>query len=163
MMSSHGWSGGFATSDGWVRTSDAIDFGEEDLEVFATHACKLLRHTSSDSVGRWINAFERLHYMLGFHSNSFSGGGQDARGSYFAWYAAIGSFGLFGGGALPIRRAWDKANTLVEGSNVEWAYLRCDGTDRQGNPANTYNERLLPNEPVDPVRDRTFWTARGTC
>lgn len=81
MMSTHGWPDGFLTWDGDVNTSDKIRFGKADLEIFATHACALLEHTASNSVGRWIPAFERLHYMFGFHNSSYSGGGQDARGA----------------------------------------------------------------------------------
>ena len=40
----------------------------------------------TNSVGRWIPAFERLHYMCGFHTSSYSGGGQNPRGTYFAAY-----------------------------------------------------------------------------
>ncbi|MGH9283172.1 MAG: DUF6345 domain-containing protein, partial [Acidimicrobiales bacterium] len=88
MMSSHGSPSSFSVSDGSVSTSDAVDFGKNDLEVFATHACALLEHTSSNSVGRWIPAFEKLHYMCGFHNSSYSGGGQDSRGFWFAFYGA---------------------------------------------------------------------------
>ena len=158
-MSSHGWSGGFATWDGNVTTADAVDFGKNDLEVFATHACDLLEHTSSNSVGRWIPAFERLHYMLGFHNSSYSGGGQDSRGTWFAVYAAWAHYALpFGWWDVPVREAWAEANEIVEGSNVQWAYLRATSPT-----APTYNEFLRAGEPADPTTNRSFFTARGTC
>lgn len=157
MMSSHGWTGGFATSDGNVTTGDAVDFGKNDLEVFASHACNLLEHTSSNSVGRWIPAFERLHYMFGFHTSSYSGGGQDPRGTYFGMYGAW-LRETFGWWDMPMREAWAEANEAVEGSNVQWAYLRATS-----DAAPTYNERLTGGEPADPTSGRTFWTARGTC
>ena len=72
-MSSHGWTDGFLVWGGSVTTSEAVDFGKSDLEIFATHACNLLEHSSSNSVGRWIPAFDRLHYLLGFHNSSYSG------------------------------------------------------------------------------------------
>jgi hypothetical protein len=50
------------------------------------------------------------------------------------------------------------ANILVEGSNVEWAYLRATGTG-----ADTYNELLTTSEPADPTINRSFWTAHGSC
>ena len=157
-MSSHGNPNAFSVSDGSVSTSDTIRFGKSDLEIFATHACDLLEHTSTDSVGRWCPAFSRLHYMCGFHNSSYSGGGQNGRGTYFAMYAAwlhaVCSFFP----QYPVREAWAMANTVVEGSNVEWAYLRATGDG-----ANTYNELLTPNEPVDPTVNRTFWTAHGSC
>ena len=51
MMSSHGNPNSFSVFDGSVSTSDTVRFGKSDLELFATHACKLLEHTSSNSVG----------------------------------------------------------------------------------------------------------------
>lgn len=164
MMSSHGNPNSFSVSDGSVSTSDNVRFGKQDLEIFATHACKLLEHTSSNSVGRWIGAFDRLHYMCGFHNSSYSGGGQNARGANFALYAAYLHYVTGGWFAqYTVRSAWKKANVLVEGSNVEWAYLRCTGKTDSGVSANTYNEKLTPSETNDPTSDRSFWTARGPC
>lgn len=159
MMSSHGSPNGFSVWDGSVSTSDSIDFGSGDLEMWASHACQVLKHESGNSVARWIPAFERLHYMCGFHTNSYSGGGRDARGEQFAWHSGVAHYVVFG--LLthhPIRTAWKKANTIVEGSDVRWAYLRATGSN-----ANTYNEKITPNEPTDPTQNRTFWTANGQC
>lgn len=163
MMSSHGNPNAFSVWDGSVSTGDSIKFGKGDLEIFATHACSLLEHTASNSVGRWIPAFERLHYLFGFHNNSFSGGTQDNRGLYFAFYAAYLYYitGFIGNNTL--RYAWKKANVLVEGGSVQWAYLRCTGTTSSGSSANTYNEKLRSSEPSDPTHNRSFWTARGNC
>ena len=164
MMSSHGNPNSFSVSDGSVSTSDTIRFGKGDLEIFATHACKLLEHTSSNSVGRWIPAFERLHYMFGFYNSSYSGGAQDNRGLYFAYYAAF-LYYITGGliGNYTLRYAWKKANILVESSSVKWAYLRCTGKTSGGSSANTYNEKLRSGETNDPTTDRSFWTASGNC
>ncbi len=168
MMSSHGNPNGFSVSNGSVSTADIIRFGKGDLEIFATHACKLLEHTNSNSVGRWCGAFDRLHYIFGFHTSSYSGSSQEPRGRYFAKYAAYLYYiwGEFFGSLFfnyTLREAWKKANVLVEGSNVKWAYLRCTGKTSQGNNANTYNERLRISETNDPTNNRSFWTARGTC
>ena len=87
-----------------------------------------------------------------------SGGGQDARGTYFAMYAAWLEQ-VFGGlFSYTLRDAWRLANTLVEGSDVQWAYLRATSPT-----ANTYNEKLTTSEPNDPSSNRSFWTARGSC
>lgn len=157
-MSSHGNPNAFSVWDGSVSTSDTIRFGKVDLEIFATHACDLLEHTSTNSVGRWCPAFDRLHYMCGFHTSSYSGGGQNPRGQYFAMYAAwlhavIPFFPQY-----TVREAWETANIIVESSDVQWAYLRCTGTG-----ADTYNELLTTTEPADPTTNRSFWTAHGSC
>ena len=158
-MSSHGSPSGFSVWGGSVTASDAVDFGVSDLEFFATHACNLLQHTSSDSVGRWIPAFERLHYMLGFHTSSYSGGGQNSRGTWFAMYSAWLFYAIpFFRIDMPVREAWAEANEIVEGGDVQWAYLRAESPG-----APTYNERLREAETSDPVTGRSFWTARGTC
>jgi hypothetical protein len=57
-----------------------------------------------------------------------------------------------------VRDAWKMANVAVEGSNVEWAYLRATAPG-----ADTYNEKLGTTEPADPVTNRSFWTAHGSC
>lgn len=158
MMSSHGNPNSFSVWNGSVSTSDTIKFGKGDLEVFATHACALLEHTASNSVGRWIPAFDRLHYMCGFHNSSYSGGGQNPRGQYFAMYAAWLHAVIPFMPQYTIREAWKLANVAVEGSNVDWAYLRATAPG-----ADTYNEKLGTSEPVDPTANRTFWTAHGSC
>ena len=163
MMASHGNSNAFATSDGFVSTSDNVDFGKGDLEMFASHACELLSHTSSNPVWRWIQAFERLHYMCGFHTSSYSGGGQEKRGAHFAAYAGVHHYIFSDMPHYSIRTAWRKANELVEGSNVEWAYLRASGDTSAGSNVSTYNERITRSEPSDPVNNRIFYTLRGSC
>jgi hypothetical protein len=152
----------FRTHDGTVNASNDIDWGKWDLEYFSSHACRLLYHTSTNSVGRWIPAFERLHYMLGFHTPSYSGSTQKQRGSKFAIYAAFHIFFPFFP-SYTLRAAWKKANVEVEGSSVDWAYLRANGETYSGEWISTYNEKLQTTEPKDPVQNRTFYTARGTC
>ena len=175
-MSSHGsydpdnattWGHAFMTSDGSVHTSNTIDWGKSDLEYFSSHACRLLYHTSFNSVGRWIPAFKRLHYMLGFHTPSHSGKNQKDRGSKFAMYAAWHLFfppGMpFFQSSYKLRSAWKKACCETEGSSVRWAYLRANGNTPSGAWVDTYNERLEISEPNDPVNNRQFWTANGSC
>lgn len=159
-MSSHGNTNAFSVWGGSVTTSEAVDFGKNDLEIFATHACDLLHHSAGNSVGRWIPAFQRLHYMLGFFNSSYSGGGQNSRGTWFALYAAYYFYQplIFLSFDMPVREAWAEANEIVEGSSVRWAYLRAETASAQ-----TYNERLREAEPTDPVTNRSFWTANGTC
>lgn len=164
MMSSHGSPGRFSTWDGSVSTSDSISFGSGDLEVWASHACQVLKHDSNTRVWDWIPAWEGLHYMCGFHTNSYSGGGRDSRGMWFAWYGGVAHNLMLGFFThYPIRTAWKKANRMVEGSNVDWAYMRASGTSSSGATANTYNEKFTSSEPTDPDTNRTFYWARGTC
>jgi hypothetical protein len=157
-MSSHGNPDAFAVWNGSVSTSDTIRFGKGDLEIFATHACHLLENSAAHPISRWCKAFDRLHYMCGFHNSSYSGGGQNARGQYFAMYAAWLHAVIPFMPQYPVREAWKIANTLVESSDVEWAYLRATAPG-----ADTYNELLTGSEPVDPTVNRSFWTAHGSC
>jgi hypothetical protein len=148
-----------------VRTSDDIDWGKWDLEYFSSHACRLLYHSSTNSIGRWIPAFKRLHYMFGFHTVSRSGDVQKARGGKFALYAAVHLHWYFRQffPSYTLRAAWKQANVEVEGPDIEWAYLRANGETSSGEWVSTYNEKLEVSEPDDPVNNRTFYRARGTC
>jgi hypothetical protein len=157
----------FSVWNNTVRSSDTIDWGKSDLEYFSSHACRLLYHSSSNSVGRWMAAFQRLHYMFGFHTVSHSGKNQDDRGKKFGLYAA---WHLFFPDGLPmfpssysIRKAWKKACIETEGSSVKWAYLRANGETSGGTWVNTYDERLETTEPNDPEKNRDFYTAKGSC
>ena len=158
VLSSHGSPSGFGVWDGYVSTSDAVEFGKSDIEMFFSHASGLLEHTPSNSVGRWIPAFERLHYLFGFHGSCYSGGGQDPRGALLASYAAWLHYTFFDLFDMPMREAWAEANEIVESADVSWAYLRATSPE-----ANTYDERLRAGEPAEPAADRTYVTARGSC
>ena len=157
-MSSHGNPDAFSVSNGSVSTSDTIRFGKGDLEIFATHACHLLENSTAHPIGRWCGAFDRLHYMCGFHTSSYSGGGQSPRGQYFAMYAAWLHAVIPFNPQYTVREAWKMANVMVESSDVEWAYLRCTGSG-----ADTYNEKLTSGEPADPTANRSFWSNHGSC
>ncbi len=157
------WGHAFATSSGSVSSGDTIKWGKWDLEYFSSHACRLLYHSSGNSVGRWISAFKRLHYMFGFHTPSYSGTTQKKRGSKFAVYAALHLFFPWFFSGYTLRAAWKKANVEVEGSSVKWAYLRASGKTSSGQWVSTYNEKLQTAEPKDPVKNRTFYTSKGSC
>jgi Family of unknown function (DUF6345) len=130
----------------------------DDVSVLVLAGGGLLEHTSDNSVGRWIPAFERLRYLLGFHNASYSGGGQDPRAELFATYAAWLHYTTSGLFDMSLREAWAEANEIVEGPDVEWAYLRVTGPE-----SDTYHEALRAQESPDPVSDRVFYTARGSC
>lgn len=172
-MSSHGdydryvpatYGRGFQTWDQPVQFGDTIDWGKEDLEVFSSHACRLLYHSETNRIGRWIPAFRKLHYMFGFHTVSHSGKNQKDRGRKFATHAAWHLFWPVGwANSYTLREAWKKACMETESNEVTWAYLRADGEAPDGTWVNTYNERLETTEPDDPVHNRRFYRSRGAC
>lgn len=151
---------GFRCYDGGVYCDDDISWGDYDLEFFSSHACRLLYHSPTNSVGRWARAFARLHYMFGFHTRSTSGGMAAYRGKKFARYS---SRHLDGYDAFSLRRSWRRACIETEGSSKEWAYLRANGETSGGEWVDTYGEVLSTSEPRDPTRAREFWTAHGEC
>ena len=151
---------GFMCWDGAVHCTDDIEWGNFDLEFFSSHACRLLYHSSSNSVGRWVSAFGRLHYMFGFHTISTSGGVSAYRGKKFARYS---SRHFDGYNSRTMRRAWKKACVETESNSKEWAYLRANGNRSGGAWVDTYNEVLSSSEPGDPTTAREFFTARGNC
>ena len=151
---------GFTCWDGVVRCTDHIKWGNFDLEFFSAHSCRLLYHSATNSVGRWVPAFGRLHFMFGFHTISTSGGGAAYRGKKFARYS---SRHLDGYTAYTMRRAWRRACVETESHSKEWAYLRANGNSPGGVWVNTYDEVLSTSEPSDPTTDRTFFRNRGNC
>ena len=77
---------------------------------------------------------------------------------YAAWlHAVIPWFPQY-----TLSESWKKANILVEGSDVEWAYLRCTGKDARTPPTPT-TRRLDPGRAARPDDNRSFWTAHGSC
>ena len=62
-----------------------------------------------------------LHCMCGSDNSSYSGGGQNARGLYFAMYAAWLNTVMPWMPHHTVREAGKMANVMVEGSNIEWA------------------------------------------
>ena len=69
MMSSHGNPNSFSVSNGSVSTSDTIKFGKGDLEIFATHACKLLEHTAANPVGHTLGHGSEKEVLAGGHGD----------------------------------------------------------------------------------------------
>jgi hypothetical protein len=98
------------------------------------------------------------HYTFGFHNVGSSGGGQDRRAALFDAYAADLSDTFSGLFDMSAREAWAEANELVEGPDVQWAYLRATSPT-----LNTYEARPGETEPTDLGSDRSFFTGRGSC
>lgn len=157
----------FWTDDGTVKHTNIIDWGKRDLEYFSSHACRLLYHSSDNTIWKWKPAFEKLHYMFGFHTPSYSGKTQEDRGKKFAMYASFHlwfpEWAQIFTAKYSLRTAWKKANREVESSSVKWAYLRASGDDKNGDYISTYAENLEIAEPRDPVNNKTFYRLKGTC
>lgn len=151
---------GFLCWDGSIRYTDDLDWGNLDLEYFSSCACRLLYHSSTNSVGRWASAFGKLHYMFGFHNDSTCGGDSEERGRKFGKYSSRHFDGF---SERTLRRSWKKACVETESNSVEWAYLRANGETSSGVWVDTQNEVLPRSEPRDPIRAREFWTVRSEC
>jgi len=83
-----------------------------------------------DSLSQFTWTEDHGGTVFGFRDAGSAGGGQEHRAALFDTYAnrLRATFtGLF---AMPAHEAWAEANELVEGPDVEWAYLRAtdDGT-----------------------------------
>ena len=100
--------------------------------------------------------------MFGFHTPSYSGTVQAARGEKFAFLAALHLFFPFMP-AYTLREAWKQANVEVEDDDVRWAYLRANGETSTGEYVSTYSETLETSEPKDPKNNQSFYTANGIC
>lgn len=146
----HGGSGRFwfnsAVDDHVMRAQDAR-WGDGTLNWVVLHACQTMRANFQWDV--WCDAFEGLHMMFGFHTNTE--GSTPPLGSRFAlwmtfefppwWYAR------------DMRTAWGMACTECFDSSREYAviYAGQSGTD-------TYNDYLpgfghVSSDPTSP----TYW------
>lgn len=132
--------------NGEARPSE-VRWGNIDLEWIAFDACQLLRF--SGVFDRWRQAFQGLHYMLGFETGAND---ESNRGTYFAFFLLLG---------WSVRKAWIKACQLTSGSSRRTAYLRAE---KPG--ANTYNDHLWGHGYVSPDPDPpgiTLWYYSTPC
>jgi len=133
--------------------------GEEgDLEWIVLDACSTLKWCHGGWVigdesyvfDRWDQAFDGLHYVLGFSSNT--GGGAD-RGRIFAQYMKQG---------WPVRLAWIRATQATNHPWVWGAYLRAE---RLESPTYTYYDHLPGHGYVspDPYPVDELWYLTWPC
>lgn len=129
--------------------------GEEgDLEWIVLDACSTLLwyhpYRMDYVFDRWDQAFDGLHYVLGFSSTT--GGGAD-RGRIFAQYMKQG---------WPVRLAWIRATQATNHPWVWGAYLRAESLDPL---TNTYDDHLPGHGYVslDPYPVDELWYLTWPC
>jgi hypothetical protein len=131
--------------DGRARPTE-LKLGNKELEWLAVDACEFLDRT--DVFNRLRNAFNGLHYILGFHTTCHD---VKDRGEKFAKKLNDGQ---------RVRDAWINACAETEGSGTECAYLRADssGTD-------TFNDHWHGKGTVssDPTGTKTLFYLKTTC
>jgi hypothetical protein len=155
-FSGHGCSTGFffgelRKDNSWAENTE-VRWGDAPngrLKWVALDACQVLEDPGA--ITRWRNAFNGIHYMLGFHSVSTD---ESKRGRIFAQELNAGR---------RVERAWIRACEETEDSSGEWAMVRAEGA---GASTHTWDDhwpgtggRVSP----DPSPPSRFVYARGTC
>ena len=107
----------------WGGNAGGISEEEGDLEWIVVDACYTLGSSldGPDIFERWDQAFDGLHYVLGFSSEC---GDSPNRGTIFAQYMKQG---------WPVRLAWIRATQATEGPHLTGAYLRAERLDPRTN------------------------------
>lgn len=153
----HGGSGSFwfnsSVDDHEMRAQDAR-LGDGILNWIVLHACQTMRANFEWTV--WCDAFQGLHQMFGFHTNTQ--GSTPPLGSRFAFWLSFRIFLWFG--AFDMQTAWELACTECFDSSREYAviYAGQSGTD-------THNDHLpgyghVSSDPTSP----SYWVYyKGTC
>jgi hypothetical protein len=153
----HGSPGSFwfgsAVDDHEMRAQDAR-WGDGLLNWIVLHACQTMRANFGWTV--WCDAFEGLHQMFGFHTNTE--GSTPPLGSRFVFWMSWRIFPWMD--AFDMQTAWKLASMECFDSSREYAiiYAGQSGTD-------TYNDHLpgfgyVSSDPTSPY----YWVYyRGTC
>ncbi len=119
----------------WGGTAGG-DTGEQaDLEWIALESCNTLQetHNGQSAIQRWQQAFQGLHYVLGFHTRARV---SETLGGTFAEYMTRWFF------PRSIRRSWIRATQAVQPSDRWGAYIRATSLG-----ADTRNEYLPGHGP----------------
>jgi hypothetical protein len=134
----------------WGGTAGGASNEQADLEWIVLDACQTLAHTASgvDVFARWDQAFDGLHYVLGFHTTCSD---DKNRGKKFAQKMKQG---------WSVRDAWIYATQHTEGNSKWGAYLRADSPS-----SNTYNDHLPGFGWVspDPYPPTILWYCKWSC
>jgi hypothetical protein len=140
--------------DGQAKPGE-VKLGNKDLEWIVFDACQVLQHTASNSVARWLGAFNGLHKMLGFHTTCFD---VSNRGREFAKKLKEG---------WSVDSAWIYACELTEGPGTKWAILEANEAVPEDDEAQTdvQNDHLHGFGYVssDPKENIILWYASGAC
>jgi hypothetical protein len=137
---------GVADHDDGEAKPTEVRWGDKDLEWIAFDACRLLSNAPTSAKSRWKNAFQGLHYILGFKTTCSD---EKYRGTYFAKYLNKG---------WRVKDAWIKACQLTEGSGTHTAYIRADlyeptKTGGKVRVTDTYKDHLWGHGYVSPDPD----------
>jgi hypothetical protein len=139
---------GVANRDDGQAKPNEVRLGNKDLEWIAWHACSTLANLPGNSaVNRWRNAFQGLHYILGFSTTAWTCG--DTLGRRFAQLLNAG---------WRVRDAWIRASIESQPSGTRTAYIRADlyeptRTGGRVRVTNTYNDHLWGHGYVSPDPD----------
>jgi hypothetical protein len=154
----HGSSGSFwfgsAVDDHEMRAQDAR-WGDGILNWIVLHACQTMRANFEWDV--WCDAFQGLHLMLGFHTNTE--GSTPPLGSRFAFWMTFKIF-PWTDSLFDIRTAWKLACMECFDSGMEYAviYAGQSGTDTHNDHLSGYGH--VSPDPTSPY----FWAYyKGTC
>jgi hypothetical protein len=153
----HGSSGNFyfgSTVDDHTMEAQHARWGDGMLNWIVLHACQTMRNNFAWT--DWCDAFEGLHEMFGFHTNTQ--GSTPPLGSRFAFWS---SFQIpIHWPALDLRTAWKVACTECFGSHREYAviYAGQSGTD-------THNDHLpgYGHVSADPTSPNYWVYYKGSC
>lgn len=125
--------------DGQAKPTE-VRWGDKDLEWIAFHACQILQSSPGDSVfDRWRDAFQGLHYILGFRTVCYGCG--DTLGKRFAQLLNVG---------WRVKDAWIRACKESQPSSTHTAYLRADVYKDGNKLTNTVNDHLWGHGYVSP-------------
>ena len=153
----HGSSGNFyfgSTVDDHTMEAQHARWGDGMLNWIVLHACQTMRNNFAWTV--WCDAFQGLHEMFGFHTNTQ--GSTPPLGSRFAFWSSF-NVPVFWP-ALDLRTAWETACMECFGSNREFAviYAGQSGTD-------THNDHLqgYGHVSADPSSPSSWVYYKDTC
>ena len=141
---------GVTNFDDGQAKPDEVRWGNIDLEWIAFHSCSILHHSGGNNVfQRWRDAFQGLHYILGFRTTAWTCG--DTLGRRFAELLNAGE---------RINRAWIRASRETQPSSTHGAYLRADIIKSNKKITNTFNDHLWGHGYVSPDPDPKEGTVR---
>ncbi|MGK3983975.1 DUF6345 domain-containing protein [Sorangium sp. So ce136] len=142
-----------AMSDRFLHFSDA-HWGNSNLEWMVVAACGPLQDDAGAWRFRWSSAFEGLHLLLGYATESFD---DTTEGSMFAGYL------LDDASPTPVRQAW--STTAIEVQPDDEVIYAVMGAYGQGWTLPNYDDHFWGKGPVGPdlwgAQKIGFWRISG--